>query len=337
MKVSIQKEGAEIYRLRWYTAGRKARPSWTVHGPLETAERAAEAVKAVKRETGRALAGPPEIRDLIHYLEKVFLCFKSDRYAGNMKRSLEILEDGGHIRLDKITLADIERIRASLIRRYAKSTIKTWQKTAGAAFSKAVDYGLCISNPFTKVNAVKVPAKTIRVITEAEERKLFEACAGGKKKTRDRVMVALGLYGGLRVQDLPGVNINDHIHIEKNNIAIKIFSSKVNKWRTVTLPGRFADDVKKLRNSGCYCRPFLLTGNAVSKWFARLSKRAGVRCSFKDLRSTCGTRLARKGLSAWQVKQYLGHRRISTTESYYIGLMSNDVSQIWGDTSVPGY
>jgi len=322
--VAIEKRGRGAYRLRWDVGGIKA--SKTLHCGRDEAERKAIELSENIQE-GRTPDPNATFARLEKTLENYFYPVRSQAYRRNIKKALEQAREYLPARLKHIKPMDIETVMADMIKAgLSASTVNGWYRNCNAAFTVALKYQLIEKNPFKKVRQLKVELRPVREITEGEEDKLLNACTSA----RDKLMVVFALYGSMRVGEIGRFNLREDI---KEDYTLIVRATKTGTWRVVSLPDRYLEELRKyntVRKRKYDPVPFYGNGNSVSGRLSRLIKKAGIKARPHDLRQTCATRLARKGVNAWRLKEYMGHSSINTTERYYISSMDPDNREkIW--------
>ena len=330
MNIQIEKRKHGVYRLRWQNEEGK-RCSRTIHGNKKHAEE--EKQNMLKRASGALFIpdGPPTIETLTHMLSEVKYELIADSTKRNTSRALKKCQDLVGNRLDLIRPSDIRYAMAQMKKKgLANTTINQWIADCRAAFKDGIMYGLIDNNPFTNVMKLKRIHKPIRVISEDEEAILFKSVL----RAKDKCIMALALYGGLRAKEIARLNIRTDI--DGNDIIIRSIEhdpTKSGKSRIVTIPGKYL----QILNKYCTARlkrhtahPFYGTGGGVSRRFYNIKTRAGIKCTLHDLRRTCASRLANDiGLQPWHLMDYMGHSDIKTTQKYYRAFSNQSYSNVW--------
>lgn len=156
---------------------------------------------------------------------------------------------------------------------------------------------------------------------------------------RDWFMVELGLFTGLRVEEMVNLRVSD-LYLQKELSSLIVKRGKGNKSRTVYFPETFKNEClfylnwkKKTfpqsdylfanRNNGH------LTKRALQKSFKRCFQKAGLEShySIHCLRHTYGSFLYKSSNHNLRlVQEQLGHSSIRTTQ-VYAGLMDEEVQK----------
>ena len=159
---------------------------------------------------------------------------------------------------------------------------------------------------------------------------------------RDWFMVELGLFSGLRVEEMTDLKVSD-LHIKEEESSLTVRKGKGGKSRTIQIKGAFKHEClfylnwKKEQCQDISPEACLLTGpkdnplttRALQKAFKRCLKKAGLddHYSIHCLRHTYGSHLYKASqYNLRLVQEQLGHSSIRTTQ-VYANLMDNDVKE----------
>ncbi len=179
-------------------------------------------------------------------------------------------------------------------------------------------------------------------------RKLKKACLQAKGRAlrenkivpvRDWFMVELGLFTGLRVEEMVNLKASD-LHLKEEQSSLTVKRGKGDKSRTVYLPETFKSEClfylgwkeKAIAQSDYLftnSKGHQLTKRALQKAFKKCLRLAGLesRYSIHCLRHTYGSFLYKSSShNLRMVQEQLGHSSIRTTQ-VYAGLMSDDVKK----------
>jgi len=194
-------------------------------------------------------------------------------------------------------------------------------------FSSLESKGI-MANPMHSVRR-HYPEKITRdnLLTVEEVQRLQAACV----TARERVVLAL-LYGcGLRRREAVRLDIDD-VNFRSGLVHVK--KSKWSQRRNVPMSGKVKEELQQYYYHGrrqhvrCHHVPtrafvlsiygYRLLGQGYGYEIKRLVQRAGVdpRVSPHYLRHAIGTHLLEAGLSLEQVKEFLGHKSIVSTQTY---------------------
>ena len=164
-----------------------------------------------------------------------------------------------------------------------------------------------------------------RALSGDEQRALVRAAEAGKP--RDRTIVVLLLYTGLRLTELVALDIGDaRISARKGLLVVR--SGKGDRYREVPLNRPVRDALEawlKVRSKRLTDgEPALFVGpqgrrlspRAVDMVIRNTARRAGLGLSAHVLRHTCVTNLVRGGNDIVLVAELAGHQRLETTRRY---------------------
>lgn len=157
----------------------------------------------------------------------------------------------------------------------------------------------------------------LKYLNEAQL-KAFKGSLEKYGSIRDRVMMGLILYLGLRVQELVNIELSD---IETDSRQITIRGLK--HGRTRSYSGIEEKLWKKfstyLRQSKVKDRVFPITAQAAKNVFKKYAKIAGIPAEFSihSLRHSCAILRIKNGDSPAMVMLWLRHRSITSTQRYF--------------------
>jgi integrase/recombinase XerC len=170
-----------------------------------------------------------------------------------------------------------------------------------------------------------LPKSSPRAITEEQQRRLLRMAE--RASARDRAIVVLLLYTGLRLAELVALNLAD-VRLSARKGLVVVRSGKGDAYREVPLNAL----VRQVLEEWLVDRkPKAVDGERalfVGRSGRRLSKRsvddvvrgvgkdAGVSLSAHVLRHTFLTRMVRQGSDLVLVAELAGHRRLETTRRY---------------------
>jgi integrase/recombinase XerD len=168
------------------------------------------------------------------------------------------------------------------------------------------------------------------------ERLLFRMQERITNSQRDRLLVILLLYTGLRVSEAVSVRLKD---IDFLTLQLKVFG-KGGKFREVPLRNEVIEatreymegERKASRFSGSDFlfvsqRSSKLDRDTVNKILRRISGKVNIRLHPHIFRHTFCDRLLKKGVPITTVSRLAGHSSIQTTASYYINTSRKDKTE----------
>jgi len=179
-----------------------------------------------------------------------------------------------------------------------------------------------------RIKIAKGSEKQIEVYPDAIVDALMFHLETNAKSLRDKVMMQLLLYTGVRVSELVAIKIRD---IDFLTHQLKVIG-KGGKYREIPLKEDIVRSVKEYllerRHNPYYKEEQLLLGqrgplgrDAVNRALVRITKEAKLPQKLKPhaCRHTFCTNLIRKGVPLTTVAKLAGHASIETTSRFYIG------------------
>jgi len=168
-----------------------------------------------------------------------------------------------------------------------------------------------------------IPQGAPRGLSDAQLRRLLRALEA-RRRPRDRALVALMAFGGLRVAEVAGLEVGD-VAITARTGTVRVRRGKGDVERAVPLPKEARGAVAawiagRPKGPG----PALFAGptgeplsvRAMHRAVAGAGRAAGMDLSPHALRHTYVTRLVRQGVDLATVAELAGHRRLETTRRY---------------------
>lgn len=231
--------------------------------------------------------------------------------------------------LSEITTKIIEDFKNMKITQVEPATVNRNLATIKRLFSLAVDWDYSDINPVKKIKFFKEPPGRTRFLLQAEIDALLKACDEVNLKARNRskhlkMMIIIALNTGMRKGELLNLKWDD---IDFSNKMIKIRTSKNGEERNISMN----EDVKKVidelsslrkKKNVLYIddfvfskggKPFLCIKNAFQSALeiAKISN-----FHWHDLRHTCASHMAMKGIDLNTIRETLGHKSMAMTLRY---------------------
>jgi site-specific recombinase XerD len=183
-----------------------------------------------------------------------------------------------------------------------------------------------------RVRRDDLPQAAPRALTVEQTRRLLRAAeraaqAGTTGGVRDRAVVALLLFTGLRIGELAGLNLDD-VAVSARKGLVTVRRGKGDRYRQVPLNAEARDALdawlaKRNHLPGSDGPALLLSlkgqrlsSRAIDLTVRRLAQDADLEASAHTLRHTCLTRLVRAGNDIVLVAELAGHARLETTRRY---------------------
>jgi len=179
----------------------------------------------------------------------------------------------------------------------------------------------------------------VKYLTDAQLRSFFAAVEAERPKTpikktlklRDLLLFKMMYFYGLREGEAVRLKLADLIS-DKRQVFIRRLKRRGHEGRAYDIPDEIARLLKRwlkereaLASAGE--NPYLfigqkvrdghLTEDLIYSFFKKYAKRAGLtRYSPHSLRHSCAVQMARKGISAFAIRDYLGHATVLSTQGY---------------------
>src|ERR687884_172690 len=181
--------------------------------------------------------------------------------------------------------------------------------------------------------------KNTRQFLRADEYTKMLSLAGAHP--RDYAVLQVFLQTGIRVSELAHLRIED-IDFIKPAITVR---GKGNQEREISLEKKGIHALKSylaVRPQSLSTRVFLnyqgepISERGIRKLVVKYRKEAGItkKASCHTLRHTFATYKAERGVSAYQLQQWLGHANLNTTQ-IYVHLGQQNAKKIMQETSLP--
>jgi site-specific recombinase XerD len=168
-------------------------------------------------------------------------------------------------------------------------------------------------------------AKAPRALSEEQQRRLLRMAE--RASARDRAIVVMLLYTGLRLAELVALDLDD-VRVSARKGLVLVRSGKGDAYREVPLNALVRQVIEewlgeRQRRAASGERAFFvgrggrrLAKRSVDDVVRRLGQDAGVKLSAHILRHTFLTRMVRQGSDLVLVAELAGHRRLETTRRY---------------------
>lgn len=186
-------------------------------------------------------------------------------------------------------------------------------------FNIAVRQGWLEVSPFMRGDSLISHAQEnerVRILSAAEEKRLFAACTGRREHLKPILIAALDTC--LRKNELFTITWKD-VDLDKNVITVQALNSKTLRSRLVPITSRLNAELQKLKNNGIFTeaddRVFGMD-SAKKSFYTALEKAEIKEFRFHDLRGTGITRLLRAGIPAAEVMKISGHTQWKTFMRY---------------------
>lgn len=203
--------------------------------------------------------------------------------------------------------------------------------------------GLGIANKRKQTNDIdkltlgnETMSKQAKTLNATELRRVLDYTATRKHSARNRALLLIGMYSGMRVGEIASLRYCDVIDAEGmvvNEIRLKAENTKTKEARTVfvseKLQKELAQYVKVYKPANTDTKLFYsqkgdsykngggFSANTLTQFFHYLYKRAGIiGASSHSSRRTFATEISSKGVSIRVLQKLLGHKNLQTTAIY---------------------
>ena len=247
----------------------------------------------------------------------------------------------GSIRLNKLTIHDVDRFLTSLDRDkgLATGTIALIYNILSGALSQAVDWGWLPSNVAKKARVRKPEAAHKAHLTTDQLRALYDGALADEDIDM-AAMIALATYTGCRRGELAGLRWED-LDIERQTLTVKRSlgpgaggqrqgQPKNGKPRTVYLGVEgvillMSYKDQKAKQLGCEPDGWLLSydggttplrAKSMTEYFGRLAARLGIKASLHTLRHWNATELHAQGIDLPTTAGQLGNTTAVLAKTY---------------------
>ena len=169
-----------------------------------------------------------------------------------------------------------------------------------------------------------------KTLTERDMKRLLELMRARKHAWRDRLMLLMTTWAGMRVGEVAALTVGDVRDADgrvREEIHLATSQTKGSHARTVFLPKKLRDEIAKYiiaRSPIADHKPLFytqkragFTANTLAQHFHYLYKWAGIEgASSHSGRRTFITTLAAQGVSVRVLASLAGHKSIATTQAY---------------------
>ncbi|MDC3958524.1 tyrosine-type recombinase/integrase [Polyangium jinanense] len=233
--------------------------------------------------------------------------------------------DFGSKKLDQIKTEDVQRFKARLGHRSAK-TVNNILSVLGKLLRVAVSWEVIHAMP-CRIELLKAPKPEKSFLDFDDLDRLVEGAT--MVGWGAHLLVLLGADAGLRRGEMISLRWNDvdfvrrELHIRRADWKGIESTPKGGRGRTVDLTKRLLATLKAyrhLRSERVLCeddgKP--ITGKTIARWMRQATRRAGLAVLEGPhiLRHTFCSHLAMRGATVMAIKELAGHRDVSTTMGY---------------------
>ena len=262
-----------------------------------------------------------------------------ESYTGDIRAFLEWLESKSNIFTGNLKRFHITSYRSYLVQNnYEINTINK-KLNSLQSFNQFLMDGKYLTEQVVdlKKDKVKLAAgseKEVEVFTDDEVEKLLFYIQGENILSRDRLIVLLLLYTGVRVSELVNIKLRD---VDLLSMNLTIAWGKGGKRREVPLKGEVIEAIKEYlqgqrKDNKFVDSEYLILTNrsakmdrdAINRLLNRLESKLSIRMHPHKFRHTFCTNLLKRGVELTTVAKLAGHSSIQTTASFYINTSQKD-------------
>jgi len=171
--------------------------------------------------------------------------------------------------------------------------------------------------------------KRAKTLSKQELNRVLAVVAAGRNPERNRIVILLSYYAGLRAKEIAELNGGD-IYADTGEInrtvLLKANQTKGNKSRTFVVNSKLAKELASFRGYAGQSgnAPLIksqkncaFSANSMCQLICRIYRDSGIAgATSHSGRRTFITNLANKGVSARVLMELAGHRNLTTTQGY---------------------
>ena len=191
---------------------------------------------------------------------------------------------------------------------------------------------------FKKIKPIKRVEKPKDFFTDNEIVNMRDVC---QNDTRALALVDFLLSTGLRVSECSNLKLEN---IDFSSGIVNVYATKTGQWRKVYLDSNALKHLRDYLNSRTDTCPYVfvnkrhvkgkitrMQNQSMQKIVQKYCKEANIyrHCHVHLFRKTLATRLYRHGMDVKMIATILGHKNLTTTETYYLSLHNNDIKHLY--------
>ncbi|NMM65127.1 tyrosine-type recombinase/integrase [Clostridium sp. P21] len=262
-----------------------------------------------------------------------------ESYVGDIRAFLQWLETKGAEFNGKLKRFHITSYRNYLVQEgYEVNTINKKINSLQSFNQYLIDKGyvneIAVDLKKDKVKIAAGSEGEVEVYNDDEIEKLIFYIQSDAVTSRDRMIILMLLYTGVRVSELVNIKLKD---IDILSLNLTITWGKGGKRREVPLKSEVVDSIKEYlegerKESKFADSEYLILTNraskmdrdAVNKLLNRIGKELGFKLNPHKFRHSFCTRLLKRGVELTTVAKLAGHASIQTTANFYINTSQKD-------------
>ena len=171
--------------------------------------------------------------------------------------------------------------------------------------------------------------KRAKTLSKQELNRVLAVVAAGRNAERNKIIILLSYYAGLRAKEIAELNGGD-IYTDtgevNRTVLLKANQTKGNKSRTFVVNSKLAKELASFRrHAGSSANAPLIgsqkncafSANSMCQLICRIYRDSGIAgATSHSGRRTFITNLANKGVSARVLMELAGHKNLATTQRY---------------------
>jgi integrase/recombinase XerD len=262
-----------------------------------------------------------------------------ESYVGDVRGFVQWLESKGCISKENLKRFHVTTYRNHLVKEgYEINTINKKINSLQAFNQFLLDKGymheVIVNQRKDKVKVAAGSEKEVEVFKEEEMEKLLFHIQSNEVTSRDRMIVFLLLFTGVRVSELINIKLKEVDLLARNLI---VAWGKGGKRRDVPLKSEVIESVKEYlegdrKNSRFAESEYLILTNraakmdrdAVNRILRRMQCGLGIKMNPHKFRHAFCTQLLKRGVDLTTVAKLAGHSSIQTTARFYINTSRSD-------------
>lgn len=229
-----------------------------------------------------------------------------------------------NLELNQLTVFNLGEFLQSI--KYSRQRTRTFNYLK-SCLDKAFKLKLIEQNPLELLPKPKHEKKHVKAMTQEEQNRFVSVVSKYNNKFADLCLVMI--QQGFRLGEVLGLTIDNLNFFQKTITINKTFSHSVlgepktkTSCRTVPMFGTVSDILIKYAGTKQNQRIFNFSEKCATLKFYDFLKQAGLSgFTTHSLRSTFATRLYEAGVPSLQIRDWLGHSDVATTEQIYIKVL----------------
>jgi site-specific recombinase XerD len=222
-------------------------------------------------------------------------------------------------------------------KKYLKHSLRAQPNSVNSTLTALDHFYHFLGFERTTVKREDLPAQAPQALTPDEQRKFLRA-ADRCRRAKDRAVVLLLIYTGIRISECVALDLDDvYVAGRKNRVIVR--SGKGDQYREIPLNTEASEALRQwLQERGkkaakLELAPALflnpqgkrMSTAALDLIVRKVGRECGFELSAHVLRHTCLTNLVRAGHDLVLVAEIGGHRRLETTRRYSLPTLQDKV------------